>query len=71
MEKCPNCREEIQEDAITCKHCGHDVRVNTSAPPEPIKEQGHRPPSMGYIILAIVDIFICVFLCFVIYNRFR
>ena len=45
MVKCPFCKEEIQEGAIKCKHCGEVLNKNAyvgtnTSPTKPAHEVG-------------------------------
>jgi len=59
MKKCPYCAEEIQDEAIICKHCKKDLRQQDEA--QTIELTGKKyKKNLIYSVIAIIVGFVIV-----------
>ena len=54
MKKCPFCAEEIQDEAIKCKHCGEFI--DASSPPRNTENRGSWYFRKSFIIFALLTV---------------
>jgi hypothetical protein len=71
MKKCPFCAEEIQDEAIVCKHCGRDIAPSNATESAAGKSK-LKNRLRNYLVAILISLFaICVVFPMVMnFNRF-
>lgn len=57
MKKCPYCAEEIQDEAVVCKHCGRDLTPKPATPKVSIWKQGAKASAVISVLYALNILF--------------